>query len=342
MKLPRNVSGRALQTSLRRLGYAAARQRGSHVRITTQRDGEHHEVIPVDDPIRVNSPWQKSAAGIDTTALLLYTGGMAMGTTRDDGSQQSMWVSATDLPQGGGHPFYEMLNRIFEAAGFDAFVEGLCPRFYATKTGRPSLAPGRYFRLLLIGYFEVDLAAVGVRSHIADPDRGRRNWKDREEARDAVYANRRRVRGRRGRRLQRRRGEMVERPFAAPVRDGWDAAGVPAGSSEHPEAPAGARRGPQPRAAPAPVDRRRHAPGPAGPGRRRRSGADLAACGPPERSGTAPDTIPARFGAGSPRCRAAGLFNRPSEHRGLLPRTANPARKEARCPTDLRSTSVAM
>ena len=42
----------------------------------------------------------------------------------------------------------------------------------------------------------------------------RRNWKDREEARDAVYANRRRVRGRRGRRLQRRRGEMVERPFA--------------------------------------------------------------------------------------------------------------------------------
>ena len=42
----------------------------------------------------------------------------------------------------------------FEAAGFDAFVEGLCARFYAAKTGRPSLAPGRCFRLLLIGYFE--------------------------------------------------------------------------------------------------------------------------------------------------------------------------------------------
>ena len=77
-----------------------------------------------------------------------------MGTTRDDGSQQSMWVSAADLPRGGGHPFYERLNRILEAAGFDAFVEGLCAQFYAAKMGRPGLAPGRYFRLLLIGYFE--------------------------------------------------------------------------------------------------------------------------------------------------------------------------------------------
>ena len=48
----------------------------------------------------------------------------------------------------------------------------------------------------------VDLAAVGVRSHIAEPDRGRRNWKDREEARDAVYANRRRIRGRLGDRFR--------------------------------------------------------------------------------------------------------------------------------------------
>jgi len=51
MKLPRNVSGAKLQASLRRLGYEAVRQRGSHVRITTQRNGEHHEVIPLHDPI---------------------------------------------------------------------------------------------------------------------------------------------------------------------------------------------------------------------------------------------------------------------------------------------------
>ena len=76
-----------------------------------------------------------------------------MGTVRDDGSQQSMWVATADLPQSAGHPFYEQLNRILEAAGFDAFVEGLCAPFYAMM-GRPSPAPGRYFRLLLIGYFE--------------------------------------------------------------------------------------------------------------------------------------------------------------------------------------------
>ena len=76
-----------------------------------------------------------------------------MGTTRDDGSQQAMWVATADLPQGGGHPFYERLNQILNAASFDAFVEQLCAPFYA-RMGRPSLAPGRYFRLLLVGYFE--------------------------------------------------------------------------------------------------------------------------------------------------------------------------------------------
>ena len=76
-----------------------------------------------------------------------------MGTTRDDGSQPAMWVAMADLPQGGGHPFYERLNKILGAAGFDAFVEQLCAPFYA-RMGRPSLAPGRYFRLLLVGYFD--------------------------------------------------------------------------------------------------------------------------------------------------------------------------------------------
>ena len=76
-----------------------------------------------------------------------------MGTTRDDGSQHAMWVAPTDLPQDGGHPFYERLNEILCAAGFDACVEKLCAPFYA-RMGRPSLAPGRYVRLLLVGYVE--------------------------------------------------------------------------------------------------------------------------------------------------------------------------------------------
>src|SRR6185369_10742260 len=60
----------------------------------------------------------------------------------------------------------------------------------------------------------VDLEAVGVRSYISEPDRGRRNWKDHPEARDAVYRNRRRIRGARGKRLLRKRGERLERPCA--------------------------------------------------------------------------------------------------------------------------------
>src|SRR4029450_11090039 len=60
----------------------------------------------------------------------------------------------------------------------------------------------------------IDLQAVGVRSYIAEPDRGRRHWTNAPEAQRAVYGNRRRVRGARGKRLLRRRGEYVERSFA--------------------------------------------------------------------------------------------------------------------------------
>jgi len=59
-----------------------------------------------------------------------------------------------------------------------------------------------------------NLAESGVRSYGSEPDRGRRDWKDKAAARDAVYANRRRVRGERGKRLLRKRGELLERPFA--------------------------------------------------------------------------------------------------------------------------------
>jgi transposase len=60
----------------------------------------------------------------------------------------------------------------------------------------------------------VDLEAVGVRTYISEPDPGRRNWKKNPKARDAVYRNRRRIRGARGQRLLRLRGERLERPFA--------------------------------------------------------------------------------------------------------------------------------
>jgi len=64
-----------------------------------------------------------------------------------------MWVATQDLPRGAAHPFYTRLSQILDQHDFDGYVEGLCARFYADE-GRPGLPPGRYFRLLLIGYFE--------------------------------------------------------------------------------------------------------------------------------------------------------------------------------------------
>src|ERR687897_1371352 len=78
---------------------------------------------------------------------------MAMGKRKRHAKQASMWVATQDLPRSAAHPFYVRLNQILDTHDFDGYVEGLCQRFYA-EDGRPGLPPGRYFRLLLIGYFE--------------------------------------------------------------------------------------------------------------------------------------------------------------------------------------------
>ena len=77
-----------------------------------------------------------------------------MGKRKRRARQASMWVATQDLPRSAAHPFYRRLNRVLDEAQFDAFVEGACTTFYAPVMGRPGLAPGRYFRLLLLGYFE--------------------------------------------------------------------------------------------------------------------------------------------------------------------------------------------
>jgi len=77
-----------------------------------------------------------------------------MGTRKDQEQQEEMWIPQASLAKGASHPFYQRLNQLLEESRFDAFVEGRCQRFYAEKMGRPSVAPGIYFRLLLIGYFE--------------------------------------------------------------------------------------------------------------------------------------------------------------------------------------------
>ena len=76
-----------------------------------------------------------------------------MGQRKRHATQRSMWVAMQDLPRSAAHPFYTRLNQILNEHDFDGYVEGLCARFYADE-GRPGLPPGRYFRQLLIGYFE--------------------------------------------------------------------------------------------------------------------------------------------------------------------------------------------
>jgi transposase len=63
-------------------------------------------------------------------------------------------MASCELACPAGHPFYERLNQLLAEHDFDRFVEGKCQRFYAATMGRPGLAPGIYFRLLLVGYFE--------------------------------------------------------------------------------------------------------------------------------------------------------------------------------------------
>jgi transposase len=91
---------------------------------------------------------------------------MAVGKKKS--RQGGMWIATSDLARSPGHPFYERLNRLLEKHGFDVFAEDQCRSFYAERLGRPSLPPGTYFRLLLIGYFEGLGSERGIAWRVAD------------------------------------------------------------------------------------------------------------------------------------------------------------------------------
>ena len=86
--------------------------------------------------------------------------------TRD--RQPAMWVPTIELPTSASHPFYARLNRLLSEHRFDDFAEAECAGFYATTLGRPGLAPGIYFRLLLVGYFEGLDSERGIAWRAAD------------------------------------------------------------------------------------------------------------------------------------------------------------------------------
>lgn len=85
---------------------------------------------------------------------------MALGKRKAE--QQELWVATTDLPRSPGHPFYLKLNALLADDGFDAWLEALCRPYYHEKLGRPSIPPGVYFRMVLIGYFEGIASQRGI------------------------------------------------------------------------------------------------------------------------------------------------------------------------------------
>jgi transposase len=92
---------------------------------------------------------------------------MSMGK-RKAHDQQSLFIATAKLPQSAAHPFYAKLNEVLAGWKFDSFVEGLCAKFYEEKIGRPSLPPGKYFRLLLIGFFEAIDSERGIAWRCSD------------------------------------------------------------------------------------------------------------------------------------------------------------------------------
>ncbi len=79
-----------------------------------------------------------------------------------------LWIPTGEIPEPPAHPFYRRLDTILTKNAFDDFVQQICTRFYAPKMGRPSLIPGVYFRLLMIGYFEGLDSERGIAWRTAD------------------------------------------------------------------------------------------------------------------------------------------------------------------------------
>ena len=90
-----------------------------------------------------------------------------MGTRKMRQRQEELWYGG-ELPTAPGHPFYKRLNEVLDNAKFDRFCETSCAGFYHDKLGRPSLPPGQYFRIMMIGFFEGLDSERGIAWRLAD------------------------------------------------------------------------------------------------------------------------------------------------------------------------------
>jgi transposase len=77
-----------------------------------------------------------------------------MAMRRETGVQGDLVATWAEMPRSPGHAFYDKLQKLLIEAGFDGFVEEICKPYYAPRMGAPSLPPGRYFRMHMVGYFE--------------------------------------------------------------------------------------------------------------------------------------------------------------------------------------------
>jgi transposase len=94
---------------------------------------------------------------------------MAMGRRKQRERQQELWIATSDVVRTPGNAFYDRLNGILDEHEFDRRVEHVCRKFYKkSQYGRPSIAPGVYFRTLLIGYFEGLDSERGIAWRTAD------------------------------------------------------------------------------------------------------------------------------------------------------------------------------
>ena len=92
-----------------------------------------------------------------------------MSLGRQKNRQSDLLLSWDELPRSAGHPFYDQLQDVLQTADFDGFVEDLCKPYYSSSArGRSSLPPGRYFRMLLVGYFEGLDSERGIEWRCAD------------------------------------------------------------------------------------------------------------------------------------------------------------------------------
>ena len=92
---------------------------------------------------------------------------MALGRRKQE-RQEDFWIAVNELPRSEGHVFYRQLNQLLREAGFDQHVESLCEPYYHDTLGRPSIPPGIYFRMLLVGYFEGISSQRGIAWRCAD------------------------------------------------------------------------------------------------------------------------------------------------------------------------------